>query len=98
MKLASLKNARKDGRLVVVSRDLVFAADASVIAPTLLAAVEAWDACAPPLQALFRTASLSLAMGAPIVAVGVALLLVLECEKAFLRWRKDAGVQRLRRR
>lgn len=54
MKLASLKNAHKDGRLVVVSRDLVFAADASVIAPTLLVAVEAWDACAPPLQALYE--------------------------------------------
>lgn len=53
MKLATLKNGSKDGRLVVVSRDLQCAADATHIAPNLLAAVEAWAAAAPRLQALY---------------------------------------------
>src|SRR5690606_32459051 len=41
MKLASLKGGR-DGRLVVVSRDLTRYADASAIAPTLQAALDDW--------------------------------------------------------
>lgn len=49
MKLASLKGGR-DGRLLVVSRDLSRAADASAVAPTLQAAIENWDAAAPRLQ------------------------------------------------
>ncbi|MEL6870265.1 MAG: fumarylacetoacetate hydrolase family protein [Pseudomonadota bacterium] len=50
MKLASLKSGR-DGQLVVVSRDLTKAADASDIAPTLQAALDDWDRFAPQLQA-----------------------------------------------
>lgn len=42
MKLASLKGGR-DGRLVVVSRDLAWCADASHIAPTLQAALDEWS-------------------------------------------------------
>lgn len=42
MKLASLKSGR-DGKLVVVSKDLTKAADASDIAPTLQAALDEWD-------------------------------------------------------
>ena len=49
MKLASLKGGR-DGRLIVVSRDLTRCADASAISPTLREAVENWDAMAPRLQ------------------------------------------------
>jgi len=41
---------------------------------------------APPMQALFRTAPLAVAEGLQIVAVGVLLLVVLEGEKALLRW------------
>ena len=52
MKLATLKDGSKDGRLVIVSRDLTRAADATAIAPTLLAAVESWSVSAPRLQAL----------------------------------------------
>src|SRR5215470_4650681 len=48
MKLASLRHGR-DGRLVVVSRDLTRAADASAVAPTLQAALEDWEAAAPRL-------------------------------------------------
>ncbi len=50
MKLASLKHGR-DGKLVVVSRDLTKATDASDIAPTLQAALDDWDAVAPQLAA-----------------------------------------------
>jgi len=49
MKLASLKHGR-DGRLLVVSRDLTRAADASAVAPTLQAALDEWSAAEPRLQ------------------------------------------------
>ena len=51
MKLASLKHGR-DGRLVVVSRDLNWFTDAFLIAPTLQAALDDWDRCEPLLRAL----------------------------------------------
>ena len=51
MKLASLKHGR-DGRLVVVSDDLAWYADADHIAPTLQAALDEWDRVAPSLEAL----------------------------------------------
>lgn len=54
MKLATLKNDHKDGRLVVVSRDLARAVDASAIAPSLLAAVETWASSSPRLAALYE--------------------------------------------
>ncbi len=53
MKLASLKSGR-DGRLVVVSRDLTRAVDAGTVAPTLQAALDVWDAAGPRLAALSR--------------------------------------------
>ncbi len=52
MKLASLK-AGRDGKLVVVSRDLTRAVSAEAVAPTLQAALDDWAACAPGLEALF---------------------------------------------
>ena len=51
MKLASLKDGR-DGRLVVVSRDLAWFTPADAIAPTLQAALDTWDWCEPFLTAL----------------------------------------------
>jgi fumarylacetoacetate (FAA) hydrolase len=54
MKLASLKGGR-DGRLVVVSQDLAWHAPADAIAPTLQAALDDWDRCAPLLRALAET-------------------------------------------
>jgi fumarylacetoacetate (FAA) hydrolase len=51
MKLASLKYGR-DGRLVVVSRDLSRYADAAAVAPTLLAALDDWAAAEPRLTEL----------------------------------------------
>jgi fumarylacetoacetate (FAA) hydrolase len=51
MKLASLKQGR-DGRLVVVSRDLTRATDTFFIVPTLQAALDDWERCASRLQDL----------------------------------------------
>jgi fumarylacetoacetate (FAA) hydrolase len=51
MKLASLKGGR-DGRLVVVSRDLAWCVDASPIAPTLQAALDDWARFGPQLAGL----------------------------------------------
>ena len=51
MKLASLKQGR-DGRLVVVSRDLTSASDAFFIVPTLQAALDDWERFRPRLQDL----------------------------------------------
>tara|TARA_R110002049_G_scaffold30200_3_gene102697 strand:- start:3574 stop:4068 length:495 start_codon:yes stop_codon:yes gene_type:complete len=52
MKLASLKNGHRDGKLVVVSKDLAWCTDASLIAPTLQAALDDWERCEPELRSL----------------------------------------------
>lgn len=52
MKLATLKSDRRDGRLVVVSKDLAWCADASTVAPTLQAALDDWDRCEGELRDL----------------------------------------------
>lgn len=54
MKLATLKNHSRDGRLVVVSKDLTRCCAAAHIAPTLQAALDDWENCAPKLEALYR--------------------------------------------
>lgn len=51
MKLATLPNASRDGQLVVVSRDLQWAAQAPV--PTLQLAIENWAENEPKLQAVY---------------------------------------------
>jgi fumarylacetoacetate (FAA) hydrolase len=51
MKLASLKQGR-DGKLVVVSNDLAWCADAGHIASTLQSALDDWGRIAPRLEAL----------------------------------------------
>jgi fumarylacetoacetate (FAA) hydrolase len=51
LKLASLKGGR-DGRLVVVSEDLAWCADAAHIAPTLQAALDDWEHAGPALASL----------------------------------------------
>jgi len=53
MKLATLKNESRDGRLVVVSRDLAQCVAVPEIAPTLQAALDDWDACLPGLRAAY---------------------------------------------
>lgn len=52
MKLATLKNGTRDGKLVVVSRDLTRSTDASFLVPTLQAALDDWRRLAPHLEAL----------------------------------------------
>jgi fumarylacetoacetate (FAA) hydrolase len=52
MKLATLKNGSRDGKLVVVSRDLTRFTDASFLARNLQAALDDWQRVAPHLAAL----------------------------------------------
>lgn len=52
MRLATLRDGTRDGRLAVVSRDLSRAAYADGIAKTLQAALDDWEALAPRLAAL----------------------------------------------
>ncbi|MDZ4868224.1 MAG: fumarylacetoacetate hydrolase family protein [Alphaproteobacteria bacterium] len=61
MKLASLKQGR-DGKLIVVSRDLSRAIAADGIAPTLQMALDTWERSAPRLERLYREVT----DGAPI--------------------------------
>jgi fumarylacetoacetate (FAA) hydrolase len=52
VKLATLRDGSRDGRLVVVSRDLSCFCSAQSIAPTLQAALDDWANVAPRLSAL----------------------------------------------
>ncbi|HTV71675.1 MAG TPA: fumarylacetoacetate hydrolase family protein [Rhizobiaceae bacterium] len=52
MKLASLRDGSRDGRLAIVSRDLTRFTDASFLAPTLQAALDDWQRISSHLQAL----------------------------------------------
>lgn len=54
MKLASLKHGR-DGKLVIVSKDLTRYTDATRIAPTLQAALDDWARIEPELRALAQS-------------------------------------------
>lgn len=63
MKLASLRGG-KDGRLVVVSRDLQQATDAQAIATTLIDALDRWSECEPRLQQLYARLNAGQADGA----------------------------------
>ncbi|MGE0797415.1 MAG: fumarylacetoacetate hydrolase family protein [Lautropia sp.] len=55
MKLATLRTTERDGRLLVVSRDLTRALDASAVAPDLQSALDAWDVAEPRLRALSQS-------------------------------------------
>ncbi|HMM63515.1 MAG TPA: fumarylacetoacetate hydrolase family protein, partial [Mesorhizobium sp.] len=52
---ATLKDGTRDGRLVVVSRDLTRCTDASFLARTLQAALDDWTRIAPHLDALSQS-------------------------------------------
>jgi fumarylacetoacetate (FAA) hydrolase len=52
MKLATLKNGTRDGRLVIVSRDLARAVDAAPVVTNLQQAIERWDEVHPALESL----------------------------------------------
>ena len=52
MKLATLNDGTRDGKLVVVSKDLTRCCAADNIAPTMQAALDNWDEIAPKLEVL----------------------------------------------
>ena len=54
MKLATLNNGKRDGALVVVSRDLTRAVAVADIAPTLQGALDEWAELAPRLGAVYQ--------------------------------------------
>ncbi len=66
MKLATLRNGTRDGRLVVVSRDLARALPVPAIAATLQDALDDWSRAAPLLEA--AAAGLEKGKGEGIVA------------------------------
>lgn len=55
MKLATLNNNSRDGRLVIVNKALTYYTDASHIAPTLQAALDDWNDIAPQLELLAKS-------------------------------------------
>lgn len=64
MKLATLKTGGRDGRLVVVSKDLSRAVEVADIAPTLQAALDDWDAVSPRLAEVYDALNAGKADGA----------------------------------
>lgn len=54
MKLATLDNGRRDGSLVVVSKDLAYCSEVAHIAPTLQAAIDDWAQLGPRLEEVAR--------------------------------------------
>ena len=54
MKLATLKDNTRDGKLLVVNKVLTHAVAAIDIAPTLQYALDHWERCAPLLQSLYE--------------------------------------------
>ncbi|MEM6908230.1 MAG: fumarylacetoacetate hydrolase family protein [Pseudomonadota bacterium] len=54
MKLATLNDGTRDGKLVVVSKDLTRCCAGGYIAPTLQAALDDWERIAPQLEVLAR--------------------------------------------
>lgn len=64
MKLATLRNGGRDGRLVVVDRAMARCAPATDIAPTLQFALDDWARCEPRLQALSEALNAGRAEGA----------------------------------
>ena len=54
MKLATLNDGTRDGKLVVVSKDLTRCCAAGYIAPTLQYALDNWERVAPELEVLAR--------------------------------------------
>lgn len=64
MKFATLKDGTLDGRLVLVSRDGQTAVAVPLIAPTLIDALQRWDAVRLPLQDMYDALNAGAAEGA----------------------------------
>lgn len=54
MKLATLKDKSRDGRLIVVARDNASYVEAAAVAKTMQEALDRWDEIKPKLEALYR--------------------------------------------
>jgi len=73
MKLASLKNATRDGQLVVVSRDLARCVAIPQIASTLQNLLDQWQLLAPKAQEVYQALNASTVLGEqPFVAEACA--------------------------
>ncbi len=72
MKLASRPGDGRDGRLILVSRDLAHCTDAEA-APTLQAALDNWEGVAPRLEQQYQTMHESGWAGAPRLELGSLL-------------------------
>ena len=57
MKLATLRDTTRDGKLVVVSRDNTRFIEASNIARTMQEALDRWDEVKPLLESLYKDLS-----------------------------------------
>lgn len=68
MKLASLKDGSRDGRLVLVNRDLSACIPAGSVAETLQGALDDWEAIAPGLQEIANRLARNPALGEPFDA------------------------------
>lgn len=66
MKLATRADGSRDGRLIVVSRDGERFGNASEVAPTLQAALDDWNAIAPPLERIARDLNTGKRAGEPL--------------------------------
>ena len=66
MKLATLNDGTRDGRLIVVKRDNSAWALATPVAPTLQAALDQWDVLEPRLRALAADLEAGRAQGHPV--------------------------------
>ena len=64
MKLATLNDGSRDGRLLLVSRDLTKAVDAADLAPTLQAAIDNWWSVEADLQSRYEALNRGEAEGA----------------------------------
>lgn len=54
MKLATLNDGTRDGKLIIVNKQLTKAVDVLEIAPTLQYALDHWPHCKPQLEAVYR--------------------------------------------
>jgi fumarylacetoacetate (FAA) hydrolase len=66
MRLASINDGSRDGRLAVVRKDGEAIAEASAIAPSLQDALDRWEACEPPLRALAEALDAGRAAAVPL--------------------------------
>lgn len=65
MKLATLKNNKRDGQLVVVSLDLTRCIEAPEDYPTMQSALDDWHSAKPKLEAVYKNLNDDATMGKP---------------------------------